>query len=201
MSYISPRPEQSDDNEIALLQSLDSLAISGPSQAVRKASTTTVENVDIDAGMAQWGLITGILSSQSDLQTALDLKADSLDLTNLYKAPFRFKVDGQGAVITTGNKGVCWIAPYNCTITGWTLLSANNISGSIVVDIWKDSYGNYPPTVVDTIFGTKPALSSQTKNQSSGLTIPVNEGDIFYCNIDSTSAVTMVVLNFNLTIQ
>ena len=57
-------------------------------------------------------------------------------------------IDGGGSTITTGVKG-----DVNCdfafTIVQWALLADQ--SGSIVIDIWKDTYANYPPTVADTI--------------------------------------------------
>src|SRR4029079_8241351 len=53
-------------------------------------------------------------------------------------------IDGGGAVITTGVKGDVQI-PFAGTIAAVTLLA--DVSGSIVIDIWKDSYANYPPVV------------------------------------------------------
>lgn len=104
---------------------------------------------------------------------------------------FGFTVDGGGAAITTGVKGYIEI-PYACTITGWTLL-ADQV-GSIVIDVWKDTYANYPPTVADTIAGTeKPTLASVIKNQDLTLTTwttAVTAGDILGFNVDSASTVT-----------
>lgn len=48
----------------------------------------------------------------------------------------------------TGVKGDITV-PFGCVITEWTLLADQ--SGSIGVDIWKDTYANYPPTSADTI--------------------------------------------------
>src|SRR6266478_2257713 len=79
-----------------------------------------------------------------------------------------FVIDGGGLAITTGIKGDLQI-PFACTITSWTLLADQ--SGSIVIDLWKDTYANYPPTIADTITASaKPTLSSATKNTSSTLT-------------------------------
>src|SRR4030095_7753595 len=56
-------------------------------------------------------------------------------------------IDGGGAVITTGIKGFLRV-PFAGTITGVTLLStdAAATAGSLVVDIWKDTYANFPTT-------------------------------------------------------
>ena len=59
-------------------------------------------------------------------------------------------LDGQGGVVSTGLKGFFRV-PYAGTISGWTILADQ--SGSIVVDVWKDTYANFPPTVADTIAG------------------------------------------------
>jgi len=86
--------------------------------------------------------------------------------------------------------------PYSGTITGWEIMA--DVSGSIVIDVWKDTYANYPPTIANTIAGTeKPTLSSQTKNQDLTLTTwttTVSEGDIIKFNVDSSSTVNKVYL-------
>jgi hypothetical protein len=111
-----------------------------------------------------------------------------------------FIIDGGGAAITTGQKGHLEI-PFACTITGWTLLADQ--SGSIVIDVWKDTYANFPPTVADTIAGSeKPTLSSAQKNQDLSLTTwttAISAGDILAFNVDSASSVTRVVLSLKIT--
>jgi Repeat of unknown function (DUF5907) len=98
-------------------------------------------------------------------------------------------------VITTGVKGYLPV-DFPFTITGWTLVA--DVSGSIVIDVWKDTYANYPPTVADTIAGSeKPTLSSVIKNQDLTLstwTTSVNSGDVLGFNVDSASAVKQVTL-------
>ena len=104
-------------------------------------------------------------------------------------------IDGGGSAITTGLKGYVTV-PYGMTITSWTLLADQ--SGSIVVDVWKDTYANYPPLVADTITASaKPTLSSVIKNTSStltGWTTTVTAGDILAFNVDSATTVTKVTL-------
>ncbi len=108
-------------------------------------------------------------------------------------------IDGGGSTITTGVKGFVH-APAACTITSATLLStdASVTSGSIVIDVWKDTYANYPPTVADTITASaKPTLSSATKSQDStltGWTTSVSAGDILGFKVDSVTTVTRVAL-------
>lgn len=111
-----------------------------------------------------------------------------------------FIIEGSGDVISTGVKGDLEI-PFACTINSWTLLADQ--SGSIVIDVWKNTYANYPPTVADTITGSeKPTLSSATKNQDTSLTTwttSIAAGDILRFNVDSATTVTRVSLNLKAT--
>ena len=111
-----------------------------------------------------------------------------------------FIIDGGGSAITTGQKGHIEL-PFACTITGWTLLGDQ--SGSIVIDVWNDTYANFPPTVADTIAGSeKPTLSSVQKNQDLALgtwTTAVGVGDILAFNVDSVATVERVTLSIRAT--
>lgn len=121
---------------------------------------------------------------------------EAVDPTNDKTITITFIIDGGGSAITTGQKGHLEI-PFNCIIKAWTLLADK--SGSIVIDVWKDTYANFPPTVADTIAGSeKPTLSSAQKNQDLSLTTwttTVNAGDILAFNVNSASTVTRVTLS------
>lgn len=113
-------------------------------------------------------------------------------------------IDGGGSTITTGVKGFVEV-PFAGTITAATLLStdASVTSGSIVIDVWKDTYANYPPTVADTITASaKPTLASATKSRDTtltGWTTAVAAGDILGFKVDSVTTLTRVTLT--LTVQ
>lgn len=99
-------------------------------------------------------------------------------------------IDGGGATITTGVKYGMRI-PFACTITAWSI--GLDVSGAIVIDVWKDTAANYPPTVADTITGSaKPTISaSATHNESStltGWTTTITAGDWLYFNVDSVTS-------------
>lgn len=106
-----------------------------------------------------------------------------------------FIIDGGGSAITTGVKGDLML-PFGGTITGWRIVADQ--SGSIVVDVWKDTYANFAPTVADTIAGSeKPTLSSAVKNEDTSLsswTTSFSTGDWLRFNVDSASTVTRVTL-------
>lgn len=104
-------------------------------------------------------------------------------------------IDGGGSAITTGIKGDV-VVDFGCVIEQWTLLADQ--SGSIVVDIWKDTFANAPPTGADTITASaKPTISSASKAQSgvlTGWTTTITAGDVLRYNVDSVSTVTRVTL-------
>ena len=123
--------------------------------------------------------------------------ADStLDVANVRTASITFIIDDGGSVIATGIKGDLEI-PFGCTIQAVTLLADQ--TGSIVIDIWKDSYAAYPPTVADSITASaKPTLSSALKSQDTSLTgwtTSSSAGQILRFNVSSASAVTRVTLS------
>lgn len=108
-------------------------------------------------------------------------------------------IDGGGAVITTGLKTFISL-PVAGVWKKWRLLSidAAALAGSIVVDVWKDTYTNYPPTVADVITASaKPTLTGVNKNESStltGWTTSFAAGDVLGFNVNSVATVTKVML-------
>jgi predicted GH43/DUF377 family glycosyl hydrolase len=109
-------------------------------------------------------------------------------------------LDGGGSAITAGVKLDIYI-PTQITINEVTLLADQ--SGSIVLDLWVDTYANYPPTVADTITASaKPTLSTATKSQDStltGWTTAIAAGKTLRVNVDSATTVTRVVLALKYT--
>ena len=110
--------------------------------------------------------------------------------------------DGGGAVLTTGIKADV-VVPYDCTITAWWLL-ADQV-GSIVIDVWRDSYTNYPPTVADTIItGTAelPTIAAANRAQDTALTTwstALTQGQILRFNINSVTSITRCTLYLAVT--
>ena len=106
-----------------------------------------------------------------------------------------FIIDGGGSAITIGGKGHLEV-PFTCTLQQVSLLADQ--SGSIKVDIWKDTYDHYPPTNGDSICGgNEPEISSGRKYRNSALsgwTKLLNKGDILAFNIDSCMAITRAVI-------
>ena len=137
-------------------------------------------------------------SVRTKLNSVIDIVNSGITTGTTYS--FGITLDGQGTVITTGVTGTV-IVPFNGVITGWDIfeISQTAITSSIVIDAWKADYGSYPPTVANTIFGTKPNLSGGIKNRATGLSIWVNEKDIFRFNVDSVTSAKLVQLIFYIT--
>lgn len=107
-------------------------------------------------------------------------------------------IDGAGSVISTGLKGYLKI-PYDCTITSSEIVADR--TGSIVIDIWRDTYGNFPPTDADSITASAtPTLSSALKSQDltlSGWQGSLTGGHYLAFNVDSATTVTQATLTLN----
>lgn len=106
-----------------------------------------------------------------------------------------YVIDGGGSAITTGVKGDL-VIPFGCTVSEWSLVADQ--TGSITVDIWRDTFGNYPPTVADTITGSAlPTISSSNRNSSTVLTgwsTSIASGSTLRFNVNSASAITRATL-------
>lgn len=111
---------------------------------------------------------------------------------------------GSTASIGTGLAGYVTV-PFPFTIVGARLLSNGPSVGSAVVDIWKDSYANYPPTVADTITASaKPTLASAVKYEDTtltGWTTAGTAGDVIAYNVDSIGTGVITQLNVALTVR
>jgi hypothetical protein len=143
---------------------------------------------------------TGALLNLSGAATVYATAAAE-DLQAIGTSAIGYAIDGGGAAITAGLLGSGLRIPFDGTIESVTLLADQ--TGSIVVDIWKDTYANYPPTVADSICASaKPTLSSTDKSEDTtltGWTKTINEGDVLFFNVDSASTVQNVTLILKVT--
>lgn len=138
---------------------------------------TTTDNIyaatDVSVGAAVWKLLNS-LTQYTTINIVLD---------------------GGGSVIVTGIKADL-VIDFACTIAGVTMLSDQ--SGAIQVDIWKDTYANFPPTNADSITGAaEPEIASGSKSQDTtltGWTTAISAGDILRFNVDSVTNIERVTL-------
>ena len=136
---------------------------------------------------------------RSDGTTWSDWLTDPASVTGSL-ASVQLIIDGGGATIATGVKGYIEV-PF-----AWTNITAGRLladqSGSIVVDVWKDTYANYPPVDADSITASAPlTISSATKSQDTtltGWTKTGSAGDILGFNVDSATTVQRVTVALTL---
>lgn len=105
-------------------------------------------------------------------------------------------IDGGGSEIADATE-IQVVVPFAMTITGYTALA--DVSGSISIDVWKDTYANAPPTDADTITASAPiAISSAVKSQDTtltGWTTSVSAGDVLIFHVDSCTSIERVSIS------
>lgn len=110
-------------------------------------------------------------------------------------------INGGGFAITTGEKKMMYRVPFNCTITGAGFLADQ--STTTTIDIWKDTYANYPPTNADSITGAAPLSSTATDKDIdttlTGWTTALSEGDILFVNIDANDNAQIIGIFLEVT--
>lgn len=185
------------------LQDLQEVTDLGTSttNAIQITNTTQSTSKTSGALIVSGGLgISGNIYAEKVVTTEISGSVVSASAYVGQKSSLIYVIDGGGLTIQTGVKGDLYI-PFDCTVTEWVLLSDQ--VGSIVVDVWSDTYGNYPPTGVDTIAGTDiPTLSSTNKNKSTALTgwnKNITAGNTLRFNVNSVSSITRVTLTLNVT--
>lgn len=107
-----------------------------------------------------------------------------------------FVINGGGFTLLPGTVGYIPVY-FSCTIVEATILA--DIAGSAIVDIWKDTYGNYPPTSADSITGSSPpTLSGAQKNTDTSLvgwTTTITAGDVLAFNVNSASTIRRLTIS------
>lgn len=134
----------------------------------------------------------GVFVKKTLAETKTILGISNVANVDTTKGSIDFTFDGQGGVIAVGAVAEA-AANCNGTITGIEIKEVSDVpvAANIVVDIWRDTYANYPPTVADTITAAaKPILAGAIKNQDfvlTGWTKNFTTGDIFKAKIDSST--------------
>jgi hypothetical protein len=137
--------------------------------------------------------------SSATLTNATGLPITGLT-TGARAAEIVYVIDGYGSVLTTGVKGYLEI-PFACTITACRMLADQ--SGSAVVDIWADSYANFPPVNADSITASaNPTITTATKSEDTtltGWTTSIAAGTILAFNVDSCTSITRLTISLRVT--
>lgn len=111
-------------------------------------------------------------------------------------------IDGDGNPIDPGVSGLLKL-PSDCRLTAWEIVSVDAVEGDIVVELWVDSYDNFPPDDADIVGASEtPTLTAAVKNRNTslnaGLGYNLNSGDWLTWTVISATDVTKVALSLTL---
>ncbi len=156
-----------------------------------------------NAGLSAERVVTDTSTVTWDWGTAGQAKANIVARVGVIQLTIGNGVD----VIGTGVKGFISI-PVACTLTGWRLLStdAAATSGAIKIDVWRDTYTNYPPDNSDSITNAhEPEIVATNKkaedtNISDWTSVAIVAGDVIGFNVDSCTSITRATLQIQLTV-
>lgn len=169
--------------------------------------TTLYNLVNGNLNTANLATNAGIVDTQlAQISTASKVSATALtgNILGSGNASLTGQVEmiiGNGTdVISTGIQGDIRF-PFAATITGVYLFADQD--GDIIIDLWKDTFANFPPTVADTITASeKPTLSTSDTDSDTtltGWTTSITAGDIIRVNVDSVATCTRVSLVLTFT--
>lgn len=169
------------------------------SQVITDNAIATIDDADAESGDYAKFTTNG-LEGRSVTEVKSDLSLSNVANVNTTVGTIGITIDGGGSAITTGVKGDIRV-PFACTITDYEILADQ--TGSIQIDVWKDTYANFPPTDADSITAAAPVvISSATKANDTSLTgwsTSLSAGDILRFNVDSVSTITRVNLSMKVT--
>ncbi|RLI55060.1 MAG: hypothetical protein DRP09_10900 [Candidatus Thorarchaeota archaeon] len=147
------------------------------------------DNINASAAIAYSKLNLSLSVTDTDVSNTADIKLGAIEIV----------IDGAGGAIQTGIKGDLEI-PFNCSIVSATALADQ--TGDIVVDVWSDTYANYPATNADSITAAAPiTISSAAKSQDttlSGWTVAITAGDVLRFNVDSAATITRCTISLKI---
>lgn len=179
----------------------------GDTSLVRPSNWNAEHTID-DASIAESKLLLTDVSTSNASTTAHGLLPKlSNDTGTFLRGDGSWGQIGYGSIVFGWNNGTNEIIasdqeillPYSGTIESWTILADK--SASVSIDLWLDSYANYPPTVDDTICGANYiSLVSAIKNTDSTLTSwnkSFSSGSIMLAHIISVSDASRIVLIIN----
>ena len=151
-------------------------------------------------GTTTTGAVQSIASVGTSGQVLMSNGASALPTMQGLGSAFEFVIDGAGSAITTGFKGFLE-APFAATINRGTLIA--DVTGNVVIDVWKSTYANAPPVAANTIVASAPlTITSAKKSQDTtltGWTTSIAAGDILGFNVNSAATITNLLVSLKVT--
>jgi hypothetical protein len=192
-----PMSEKGANNGVATLDSTGKI----PTTQIPSTILTNTFVVASEAAMLALSATKGDIAVRTDIETTFILQGtDPTVLGDWVEFLFADPAMTGAMCFTVGNgreivqSGLTFYMPqaiYTGTVLAWYISEISNppLNCSAVFDVWKDTSGNYPPTVADSIAGTeKPTLTNQKLNKDESLTsftTSFNQGDCFAIHVDS----------------
>ena len=180
--------------------------ILAPTTAIRAASNTPIRFYDSDnsnyVGLIADATVTSnytltLPAAIGDANEILQYSASGVGAFVSNTRTLNFVIDGGGSAITTGIKGHI-VIDGNYIVSGWTIIADQ--SGSIVVDVKRATYTNFPTTT--SIAGSElPTLSTAQKNEDltlSSWTTSLSARDVLEFVVNSVSTITRVTVTLRL---
>lgn len=128
-------------------------------------------------------------------------------LKKWFSPPWGCKIDSNSltTAIANGYSTGAIEVPYDMTLSSVELVAlpiTGQTTGDIVIDVWVDTYGNWPPVVGDSIIGAgvKPTITGALKSNDTDisdwadLTLPAGSKALF--NVVSCTNLRFVQVKF-----
>lgn len=153
-----------------------------------------------DSGAATWDDIYGkptVFPSSWELVSNKPLTYPPSD--HNHSGTINFGWDGGGGTIVAP-QSLDLLIPFSGIFTGWTILS--DVSAIVDIQIWKDTYSAYPPTLDDSITqASSISLNGDTKSvgDASGWNAGFSENDVIRLHLVSCSGSTRLSVNLYYT--
>jgi hypothetical protein len=161
---------------------------------------------DITSSAAELNALDGITSTVTELnyvdgvtsaiQTQLDGKlGTAAPLTQSVAMTF-----GDGTNEIADNTQYVFSIPVAHTLIRWRILAYGftaGSTGSIVFDVWRDSFANFPHSSAQSISTSKPTLTTAAMAEDASITDWTeagSAGDVYQINVDSCTTCTLVNL-------
>ena len=170
------------------------------------ATVSNIVNADIDSAAAiadsKLAAITTaakVSGAAITLLTSVPSGAGILPNINNIGGALEVVFDNAGTAIEAASH-LEVLVPKAITITGVYMFA--DVSGSIIVDVWKDTIANYPPTAADKITSSAPPTITTATNSTdttlTGWTTAVTALSVLKFNVTSCTTITKctVVLTF-----